>query len=685
MTSAHLKKFDSVKPATIEWRHQLPFSLEFDDVYFSAGGGVEESSYVFIDGTQLVGDWRSKPNQNFTIAELGFGTGLNFLNTADYWKKHLEQADQKITKHQSLHYISIEKRPLVLADLQRALQFWPQFESISKQLLNNYPSPSYGRFQIEFSALKITLTLLFMPVDDALNDLNLESQSRTPALKVDHWFLDGFAPAKNQSMWAESIIKQIAKLSIPGSKLATFSVAAAVKKPLLSCGFEIQKRKGFAKKREMLTATFRPTENQIPRTEFINIKYEKPWFNIALSSSPQHKSNQNKIAIIGGGIAGCTLAYTLSKEHASVVLYESERDIASKASGAAAGIFHPQLTSDLNLTSQFSWQAYLSLINWLSSQPTQTRKRLFISFGLERFLKDRQATKELLKLADKYLFSPWVLNSKFSGRATASVYFPDAGALNIAELCNVYMEQAISKGVDLKTSCSVQSIDRLGNDWQVTTKNETTSYQNVIYCGGANSPLFKKFNHIPTNTSRGQTCLLDCPQQLRNLDHAICEQIYLVPSNSTHLHIGSTFDDFMDEQINQISQTEILSRTAMFLKQNGLPELPEKTIAKAPLIGTVGYRLHSKDRLPLVGPAFDRLKLTKDFEELGQKKLLRSNLSTYNQTGLWLNTAYGSHGLIHSLLCSQHIASLLRNDFSPLAKPISDAIHPARFIIKSLK
>ena len=93
MSSAHLDKFDSVKPAVIEWRNELPFSTEFDDVYFSAEGGVKESDHVFIQGTELVHDWNTKPQQSFSIAELGFGTGLNFVNTAHHWQQYLSETD----------------------------------------------------------------------------------------------------------------------------------------------------------------------------------------------------------------------------------------------------------------------------------------------------------------------------------------------------------------------------------------------------------------------------------------------------------------------------------------------------------------------------------------------------------------------------------------------------------------
>ena len=50
---------------------------DFDDVYFSADDGLGETQHVFIDGNDLPA--RLAAQNRFTIAETGFGTGLNFL------------------------------------------------------------------------------------------------------------------------------------------------------------------------------------------------------------------------------------------------------------------------------------------------------------------------------------------------------------------------------------------------------------------------------------------------------------------------------------------------------------------------------------------------------------------------------------------------------------------------------
>ena len=52
-------------------------AIDFDDLYFDARDGLAESRYVFLKGTQLSD--KLCASSHLTIAETGFGTGLNLL------------------------------------------------------------------------------------------------------------------------------------------------------------------------------------------------------------------------------------------------------------------------------------------------------------------------------------------------------------------------------------------------------------------------------------------------------------------------------------------------------------------------------------------------------------------------------------------------------------------------------
>jgi tRNA 5-methylaminomethyl-2-thiouridine biosynthesis bifunctional protein len=231
----------------VEWKNGQPYASAFQDVYFSSDNGLLETEYVFLQGNDLPSRWQTLDTKTFTIAETGFGTGLNFLCAAQLW---LSTAPKDAT----LHFISIEKYPLNLQDLTAALQLWPELQALSAQLLNNYESLLNDAEYQMFIDNRIQLTLLIGDATECLGKESLPAIRST--LHVNAWFLDGFSPAKNPDMWQPALFEQIARLSNTETTIATFTSAGDVRRGLIAAGFNVTKRTGFGKKREMLTGRF---------------------------------------------------------------------------------------------------------------------------------------------------------------------------------------------------------------------------------------------------------------------------------------------------------------------------------------------------------------------------------------------------------------------------------------------
>lgn len=232
--------------ANIEWRDGQPYACKFQDVYFSTDNGLLETDYVFLQGNDLATQWLDADLQTFNIAETGFGTGLNFLCAAKLW---LETSPQQA----NLHFISVEKYPLSLQDMTTALNFWPQLKDIYKPFLTQYKSLIIGNQSITLFNNRVQLTLLIGDATECFSQIND---------KMDAWFLDGFAPAKNPDMWQVELFQQMKRLSKPNTTFATFTSAGEVRRGLIKVGFEVKKRVGYGKKREMLTGLFIGTDNE---------------------------------------------------------------------------------------------------------------------------------------------------------------------------------------------------------------------------------------------------------------------------------------------------------------------------------------------------------------------------------------------------------------------------------------
>ena len=226
--------------ANLKWINNQPYSIDFNDVYFNSENGLQETEYVFIEHNQLKQRFSSLDQATFTIIETGFGTGLNFLAIALHW---LALAP----KNTQLHYISIEKYPLKLADLIRAQACWPQFLPIANELAQYYANLKAQNNLFTIAGGRIQLAL---QADDISLALPLISQ------KADAWLLDGFAPAKNHNMWSSEVLTDIARLSKTNTTFATFTSAGEVRRGLQAAGFKVQKHAGFGKKREILSGVF---------------------------------------------------------------------------------------------------------------------------------------------------------------------------------------------------------------------------------------------------------------------------------------------------------------------------------------------------------------------------------------------------------------------------------------------
>lgn len=221
-------------------------SQRYDDIYFSAQGGLAEKNYVFLGGNDLPARWAGRAA--FAVCETGFGTGLSFLATA---KAFSETA----APGQRLDYVGIEKHPLAPGEIRAALGHWRAEigARIFDEFLENYPLRTPGFHRILFAldnAAVIALTLVFDDVNTALPEFDVPAG-------IDAWFLDGFTPAKNPQMWSEILFSEMARLSAPGAGFATFTAAGAVRRGLEAAGFRVEKRPGFGYKHDMLAGALR--------------------------------------------------------------------------------------------------------------------------------------------------------------------------------------------------------------------------------------------------------------------------------------------------------------------------------------------------------------------------------------------------------------------------------------------
>ena len=299
---------DQASPRLTWSEDGAPRSGRFGDVYFSADDGLAESRAVFLAGCGLPDAWAGR--RQFTVAELGFGTGLNILALLDLWRRERPAGGR-------LNVFTLEGFPLSRDEAARALAAWPELAEIAALLLARWPRQTPGFHRIDLPELSAVIDLA---VGDAAWALSQWTG------QADAWFLDGFSPALNPEMWSEAVFDGLAARSAPGARVATFTVAGVVRRGLSERGFQVDKRPGHGRKRERLEA-FLPISTPAPA----------PTEEHALATTPAPR-----VAVIGAGIAGACVAHALVQAGAFVTVIEADRPGAG-GSGFPAALVTPRL------------------------------------------------------------------------------------------------------------------------------------------------------------------------------------------------------------------------------------------------------------------------------------------------------------------------------------------------------
>lgn len=232
-TSAHQTQSGETT-APLTWHDgDMPYSTAFGDHFYCQTDGRLECGHVFLAGNGLPERWQNATE--FRIGELGFGTGLNAAETWRQWKTHRRPGSR-------LHFVSFELHPMQASDIDRALSRWPEIDAERKALVALWPNEPKGHVTIDLD----DQTRLTVVCGDAHE--SLEASDFT----FDAWFLDGFAPARNSAMWSAELMQLVFERTQPGGSFATYAAAGFVRRNLIAAGYTVERRPGFAGKREML-------------------------------------------------------------------------------------------------------------------------------------------------------------------------------------------------------------------------------------------------------------------------------------------------------------------------------------------------------------------------------------------------------------------------------------------------
>ncbi|MBS7778547.1 FAD-dependent 5-carboxymethylaminomethyl-2-thiouridine(34) oxidoreductase MnmC [Acidovorax sp. CCYZU-2555] len=637
----------------IDWLPDgTPYSPRFSDRYHSENGGLDQARQVFFAGCGLPAAWADAAQ--WRILETGFGFGLNFLVTWAAWK-----ADP--ARPRQLHFVSIEAYPVTQDDMRRAMPQDPTLRPLAEQLAAQFWGLLPGVHRLSFENGQVQLTLY---IGDA------QAQLRQQMPTVDSVYLDGFSPARNPEIWDAQTLKAVARCCRRGTRLASWTIARAVRDALAENGFEVKKVPGVPPKRDNLQALFNPRWEPRRRADAWSQPPELP------------PTDARRCIVIGGGIAGASAAFQLARRGWRVDVLDRAEAPAAGASGLPAGLFAPHVSPDDSLLSRLSRSGVRATLqqaqalltpgqDWLHCGVLEHRVESgdgLIGLPREWQLEGANAAPAA---ARPHPGHDWSRPADGAQRALAGLdagdaacWHAQAGWIRPAQLVRALLAQP---GIRWNGQCHVAQLRREGLDWQLLDAQGALlgAAPLVVIAGGHGSDQLLPADW-PLQRMRGQvswgeqTDIADnaLPPFPVNGKGSLVPNIPLGgPEADRGWFMGSTFERDIDI-LPPSAEDQATAHAANAQRLQAL--LPNKAAALAAAFTATphlwaGVRLAAQDRLPLVGP-----------------------VDPVHQPGLWTCTAMGARGITLALLCSELLAARLHDEPLPLDARLAQALSTQR-------
>jgi tRNA 5-methylaminomethyl-2-thiouridine biosynthesis bifunctional protein len=573
-----------------------PRSGRFDDVYFSKEDGLAESRAVFLAGCDLPNAWADR--QHFTVAELGFGTGLNIVALLDLWRRGRPD-------YGHLHIFSVEGFPLSRDEAARALSAWPDMAEITGTLLDYWPSGTPGFHRVSLPEFGATLDLAIGDAEWAL---------RQWSGQADAWFLDGFAPSTNPGMWSDAVIDAIAARSAPGARVATFTVAGAVRRGLAERGFQVDKRPGHGRKRERLEA-------RLPGT--------------------MQDSGPPTVAVIGAGIAGASLARAFDALGYRATVVEAEHAGAG-GSGFPVALVTPRLDAGDTEIAALHAQALERAGALYATVPEAV-----VAQGVLQLEQAARDAGRYRKIADQDLWPDGAMTvvdaataSAHLGEAieTGGLMMASALALRPAPVLEAWLAEAD------RVMASVQRIEQAARGWQLLSAEGELILTADVVIVAAGWGAAALADDLPLSPVRGQADWVDVEGD--TFAAPVAWGGYRVPTGQGFL-FGATHDrGRVDTAASAVDTARNLATLSSRLPGSA-GQMPGTVHSRAAMRAT------TPDRLPLAGAVTD-------------------------QPGLYVLGGLGSRGFCVAPLLAEHVAALATGTPSPLPNDLAARLYPGR-------
>ena len=317
------------------------------------------------------------------------------------------------------------------------------------------------------------------------------------------------------------------------------------------------------------------------------------------------------VAIVGGGVIGCSIAFELASEKLKILVLDRQEP-GREASWAAAGMLSPAPESPKDIPlAPLSRESLRLYPEFVSAVENQTRKMCGYKcrgtlqvFGGADGLRQRDDTlieHRRLNLKAESISIEEAREKGLSSRscAQAVAFLPEEGMVEPRLLMNAVLSAAMSRGVQVRPNCEVSSLWMERDRCLGVRADQRIAAKHVVLAAGCFSGGVARKSEIldrliPTRPVRGQMIALK-PRGFRLERVLRSERGYLVPRMDGRVVVGSTIEEAgFEKRVTADGIREILDAAIDLC-----PELSSAEVLET----WSGLRPGTPDGLPILGPA----------------------------------------------------------------------------------
>jgi tRNA U34 5-methylaminomethyl-2-thiouridine-forming methyltransferase MnmC len=227
---------------TEDGSHTL-FSEMAGQTYHSSHGAVQESRHIFISQLSIksrqleVSEQELIDKSSLSVLEIGFGTGLNALLTAQWASE----------SGVNVEYTTIELYPLG-EEVYRELNYGRLLgdEGLFLQL---------HKADWDAGVVEVTENFTIRKCKSDIVEWLRNAQCTMHNVQLfDVVFFDAFSPDAQPELWTEEVFRNVYALMKTGGVLMTYCAKGDVRRAMLAAGFKVEKLQGPPGKRHILKA-----------------------------------------------------------------------------------------------------------------------------------------------------------------------------------------------------------------------------------------------------------------------------------------------------------------------------------------------------------------------------------------------------------------------------------------------